>query len=137
MSQIIVEIGALGNRGEDLVGKLAEFLNGISPLKIEAKVDGTRIVISPTTTGTKTTKKGETKKKKPQKEKPERKKSKATHVPEKANLSKTKLKVYLKKFLNKQGLDDDLRVLSGGKEAFTFRERPFIEEQLAPMEEEK
>nr|MDO8133784.1 60S ribosomal protein L22 [Candidatus Njordarchaeum guaymaensis] len=136
MSQIIVESGELGNRGGELVGKLAEFLNGIAPLKIEAKVDGTRIVISPKTTGTKIIKKGETKKKLA-KEKPEKKKSKATPVPKKVTLSKTKLKVYLKRFLNKQGLDDDLRVLSGGKEAFTFRERQVIEEQLAPLEEEK
>jgi hypothetical protein len=137
MSQIVIESGELGNRGEDLVAKLAEFLNGITPLKINAKMDGTRIIITPKTTIEKTPKKGETKKKKPQKEKPEKKKKKAKPIAENITLSKTKLKVYLKRFLNKQKLDADLRVLSGGKDVFTFRQRPISEEQLAPMEEEK
>jgi hypothetical protein len=136
MSQIIIESGDLGGRGEDLVGKLAQFLNGIAPLRIEAKVDGARIVISPKTAGEKTAKKVDTKKK-PQKEKTVKKKRKTTSRPEMVALSKTKLKVYLKRFLNKQELDADLRVISGGKDAFTFRERPVIEEQLAPLEEEK
>jgi hypothetical protein len=136
MSQITIEGNNLGSRGGDLVAKLAEFLNGLAPLELDVKIDGTRIVLSPKPEGGKAATKKTDSKKKPQKEKA-RRKSKAAPMKEKVSLSKTKLKVYLKRFLNKQGLDDDLRVLSGGKEALTFRERQIIDENLAPLEEKE
>jgi hypothetical protein len=128
MSQIFVEGGDLTKTKGDVMGKLAEFLNNIHSLKIQAKVDGKGVTISPKAAATKTpVKKGA------------KKKGKKTAQPEatSANLAKSKLKVYLKRFINNQGLSDSMRVISTGPETYTFHEKPILGENLAPLEEEE
>jgi len=128
MSQILVEGGDLGG---DLLNKLSDFLNNIATLKIQAKVDGKQIVITDKTPATKqATSKTTTKKPKKVTEKRKKKKNrrKETHV------SKTKLKVYLKRFINRQGLSDDVRVISGGKGALIFHAKPIYEVEPEPEE---
>jgi hypothetical protein len=137
MSQIVIEGNYLNSRGGDLVAKLAEFLNGLAQLQLDVKVDGTQVVVSPKPEGVKASRKKGGNKKKIQKEKAGGKKDKDAPEEVESTLSKTKLKVYLKRFLNKQGLDNDLRVISGGKEEFAFRERQVINENLAPLEEKQ
>lgn len=127
MSQIFVDSGDLGG---DLLGKLSDFLNNIAPLKIQAKVDGKRIAITDKTPAARQTT-GKTTTKKPRKE-TQRIKKKRMH--KETPISKSKLKVYLKRFINKQGLSDDLRVISGGKDAFTFHTKPVYEVEPAPEE---
>jgi hypothetical protein len=128
MSQIFVDGGDLGG---DLLNKLNEFLNNTASLKIVAKVDGKRIAITDKTPAVRqTTGKTTTRKAKKTTEKKKKKKgmSKETHI------SKTKLKVYLKRFINKQGLSDDLRVISGGKDTFIFHAKPVYEVEPTPEE---
>jgi hypothetical protein len=128
MSQIIVEGGDLTKSKGDVMGKLAEFLNGIHSLRIQAKVEGKGITISPKTTATKTPAKKGAKKKGKKIAKP---------IAASAHLSKSKLKVYLKRFINNQGISDSMRVVSTGPETFTFHEKPVLGEQLAPLEEKE
>jgi hypothetical protein len=128
MSQIFVEGGDLAKSKGDSLTKLAEFLNNIHSLKIQAKVDGKGITISPKATTTKATPRKGAKKK--------GKKAAGTQTVA-ATISKTKLKVYLKRFINKEGLSDGMRVISGGSDTFTFHEKPILGEQLAPLEEEE
>jgi hypothetical protein len=128
LSQITVEGGDLTKTKGDVMGKLAEFLNNIHSLKIQAKVDGKGVTISPKTTPTKTpVKKGAKKKGK----------KNVRLVAAGAPISKTKIKVYLKRFINNQGVSDSMRVLSTGPESFTFHEKPVLGENLAPLEEEE
>ncbi|WXG46355.1 MAG: 60S ribosomal protein L22 [Candidatus Atabeyarchaeum deiterrae] len=127
MSQIFVESGELKKHGNDLMKKLAEFINGIAALKVDAKVDGDDVALTPKPFTQKTGKKVGGKKKKG--------KGKIPAATEAPTISKTKLKVYLKRFLNKQKVDHELRVVSDGEDAFIFRERPISEENLAPLEE--
>lgn len=128
MSQIFVESGDLGG---DLLSKLNEFLNNTTSLKIQAKVDGKRIAITDKTPATKqTTAKTTTRKAKKETEKKKKKK----HAYKETPISKSKLKVYLKKFINKQGLSDDLRVISGGKDTFVFHAKPVYEVEPATEE---
>lgn len=47
MSQIFVESGELKKHGNDLMKKLAEFINGIAALKVDAKVDGDDVALTP------------------------------------------------------------------------------------------
>jgi hypothetical protein len=128
MSQIFVESGDLGG---DFLNKLNEFLNNTISLKIQAKVDGKRIAITDKapaarqTTGKTTTRKA---KKTTEKKKKRKGGHKETHI------SKSKLKVYLKRFINKQGLSDDLRVISGGKDTFVFHAKPLYEVEPAAKE---
>jgi hypothetical protein len=128
MSQIFVESGDLGG---DLLNKLNEFLNNATSLKITAMVDGKRIAVTDKApTAKQTTGKATARKAKNTTEKKKKKKGmkKETHI------SKTKLKVYLKRFINKQGLSDDLRVISGGKDTFIFHAKPLYE--VEPTTEE-
>ena len=128
MAQILVEGGDLAKTKGDVMGKLAEFLNNIHSLKIQAKAEGKGVTISPKATATKTpVRKGA------------KKKGKKTTQPaaESATLSKGKLKVYLKRFINNQGLSDSMRVISTGPDTYTFHEKPVLGEQLAPLEEEE
>jgi hypothetical protein len=128
MSQIFVDSGDLGG---DLLNKLNEFLNNTASLKVVAKVDGNRIAITDKTPAVRQTSgKTTTRKAKKTTEKKKKKKGmrKETHI------SKTKLKVYLKRFINKQGLSDDLRVISGGKDTFIFHAKPIYE--VEPAHEE-
>jgi hypothetical protein len=128
MSQIIVQGGDLSKSKGDSIARLAEFLNNIHSLKIQAKVDGDGITISP---------KAATKKITTAKRAKKKGKKAAGAQTEVATISKTKLKVYLKRFVNKEGLSDSMRVISSGPDAFTFHEKPVLGEQLAPLEEKE
>jgi L-lysine 2,3-aminomutase len=128
MSQIFVEGGDLAKSKGDSLTKLTEFLNNIHSLKIQAKIDGKGITISPKATTTKATPRKGAKKK--------GKKTTGTQTLT-TTVSKTRLKVYLKRFINKEGLSDSMRVISGGPDTFTFHEKPILGEQLAPLEEEE
>lgn len=130
MSQIFIEAGDLGG---DLLTKLNEFLNNIAPLRIQAKVDGKRIAISDKTAGTKQTT-GKTTTRKAKKGEEKKKRSKKKRLWKKTPISKGKLKVYLKRFINKQGLSNDLRVISGGKDTYIFHAKPVYEEEPAAEE---
>jgi hypothetical protein len=121
MSQILVDGGDLGG---DLLSKLSDFLNNIATLKIQAKLDGKQIVVTDKTPATRQAI-GKTTTKKPKKVTEKRKKKKTMR--KETHVSKTKLKVYLKRFINKQGLSDDVRVISGGKDSFTFHAKPIYE----------
>jgi ribonucleotide reductase alpha subunit len=126
MSQIFVESGDLGG---DLLNKLNEFLNTTS-LKIQSTIDGNRIAITDRTTAARQTT-GKTTARKAKKT-TEKKKKKKVH--KETHISKTKLKVYLKRFINKQGLSDDLRVISGGRDTFIFHAKPVYEVEPKPEE---
>ncbi|WXG43626.1 MAG: hypothetical protein WED04_06240 [Promethearchaeati archaeon SRVP18_Atabeyarchaeia-1] len=128
MSQIIVDGGDLAKSKGDSMARLAEFLNGIRSLKVQAKVGGKGITITPKEATAKApTRKGS------------KKKGKKASGAETATavISKTKLKVYLKRFINKEGLSDGMRVISSGPDGFTFHEKPILGEQLAPLEGEE
>jgi hypothetical protein len=128
MSQIFVESGDLGG---DLLSKLNEFLNNTTSLKIQARVDGKRIEITDKTPAAKQTA-GKTTTKKAKKVTEKKKKKKGVH--KETHISKSKLKVYLKRFINKQGLSNDLRVISGGKDTFIFHAKPVYEVEPATEE---
>ena len=128
MSQIFVEGGDLTRDKGDVMGKLAEFLNSIHSLRVRAKVDGKGITISPKATGTKT----------PAKKGAKKKGKKITQPLETSvQLSKGRIKVYLKRFINNQGVSDSMRVVSTGPETFAFHEKPVLGENLAPLEEKE
>ena len=128
MSQILVDGGDLTKTKGDVMGKLAEFLNNIHSLKIQAKAEGKGVTISPKATATKTpVSKGAKKKGKKTVQ------TAAISTP----LSKTKIKVYLKRFINNQGVSDSMRVISTGPDTYAFHEKPVLGENLAPLEEEE